>query len=175
MAAGRRCSVGRSASKGNTDGGGGFYKCEECSSSFNRMASYEAHIRMHAQEEMDVLDIMLSYTAAESGRESAGKDKTVRRNAESEPSKSQSPPKTPRSLLPKKPPPPSGGVNGHPTLKLVELLLSDTKRPGGTNNLSCVPSMAHVALVRPPVSSSSGHQGEETATQQLTSKGRWTL
>ena len=41
---------------------GGFYKCEECSKSFNRMASYEAHIRMHAQNELDVLDLVFSYT-----------------------------------------------------------------------------------------------------------------
>ena len=41
---------------------GGFYKCEECCKSFNRMASYEAHIRMHAQNEQDVLDVVFSYS-----------------------------------------------------------------------------------------------------------------
>ena len=41
---------------------GGFYKCEECSKSFNRMASYEAHIRMHAQSEVDALDLVFSYS-----------------------------------------------------------------------------------------------------------------
>lgn len=40
---------------------GGFYKCEECSKAFNRMASYEAHIRMHAQEELDAFDIVFNY------------------------------------------------------------------------------------------------------------------
>ena len=40
---------------------GGFYKCEECSKGFNRMASYEAHIRMHAQDELDAYDIVFNY------------------------------------------------------------------------------------------------------------------
>ena len=39
----------------------GFYSCEECPKAFNRMASYEAHIRMHAQEELDVFDIVFNY------------------------------------------------------------------------------------------------------------------
>ena len=41
---------------------GGFYKCEECSKAFNRMASYEAHIRMHAEAELDILDVVFNYT-----------------------------------------------------------------------------------------------------------------
>lgn len=41
---------------------GGFYKCEECAKAFNRMASYEAHIRMHAQDELDVLDLVFNYS-----------------------------------------------------------------------------------------------------------------
>ena len=41
---------------------GGFYKCDECAKAFNRMASYEAHIRMHAQDELDVLDLVFNYS-----------------------------------------------------------------------------------------------------------------
>ena len=50
-------------SKSALDGrDGGFYKCEECCKAFNRMASYEAHIRMHAQNEEDLLDLVFSYS-----------------------------------------------------------------------------------------------------------------
>ena len=41
---------------------GGFYKCEECSKWFNRMASYEAHIRMHAADELDIYDVVFNYS-----------------------------------------------------------------------------------------------------------------
>ena len=33
------------------------YTCEECCKSFNRLASYEAHIRTHAGNEQDGLDL----------------------------------------------------------------------------------------------------------------------
>ena len=65
---------------------GGFYKCEECCKSFNRMASYEAHIRMHAQNEQDVLDVVFSYSEKihqDSGerRETRSKTRNTRRRS----------------------------------------------------------------------------------------------
>ena len=55
-------AAGRVAEERDGGGGGGFYKCEECSKAFNRMASYEAHIRMHAQNELDIFDVVFNYS-----------------------------------------------------------------------------------------------------------------
>ena len=180
MAASSRCGVGASSN-------GGFYKCEECSKWFNRMASYEAHIRMHAQEEqLDVLDVVFNYTGPGSGYDSEdraeGRDAGKKRRT-----KSQSPPdpKPVKSLRPISPPsaaavPPSRRVSGNHTLKIVELLLSDAKRDirkrsRGTDR-SCVSSTSKtvsVDLVGTPASSSGANKEGEVLPTLL--QGRWTL
>ena len=38
--------------------GGVIYTCEECCKSFNRLASYKAHVRTHAGNEQDGLDLV---------------------------------------------------------------------------------------------------------------------
>ena len=45
---------------------GVIYTCEECCKSFNRLASYKAHIRTHAGNEQDALDLVFKNIRQES-------------------------------------------------------------------------------------------------------------
>lgn len=115
----------------------GFYKCEECSKSFNRMASYEAHIRMHAEDELDILDVVFNYsgkmhenvTAASTDRRET-RSKTARSSKKSTTITKSSPPQresptnqTPLSPLKAQRESLAGSVESSAALKIVDLLL----------------------------------------------------
>ena len=54
----RTCSPSRLYTSWRVESNGGvIYTCEECCKSFNRLASYKAHIRTHAGNEQDGLDL----------------------------------------------------------------------------------------------------------------------
>lgn len=128
-------------------GDGGFYRCEECSKGFNRMASYEAHIRMHAQDELDIYDVVFNYT----GRMHEIPSSRTKRRAKPRPRKPNSSPQEKSSVLQKK--------CDNPALTIKQLLqvnpsadkpLCDTTPPAATHTVGSQPTSVMGTGTNPP-------------------------
>ena len=129
---------------------GGFYKCDECTKAFNRMASYEAHIRMHAQDELDVLDLVFNYSekmheaSSSAGRRAETRSRPGARSSSRssnppEPKLTLSPPAAPqqgeRVLVAEKPRPIQPDCGSQP-VRLVDLLTNGRNCTDDGNGVS---------------------------------------
>lgn len=134
-------------------GDGGFYRCEECSKGFNRMASYEAHIRMHAQDELDIYDVVFNYT----GRLHEIPSGRAKRRAKPRPRKPNSSPQQKSSVLQQK-------CDDNPALTIRQLLqvnpsvdepLCDTAPPAAHHAVGSQPTSVLGTGANPPQAPSS--------------------